>query len=31
LLHLSFSCKEDNYLENAQDLYEIEQLLSIAP
>ena len=29
LLRLEFSCKAANYLENAQDLYEIEQLLQV--
>lgn len=31
LLRLEFSCKSANYLENAQDLYEIEQLLRVNP
>ncbi|HKK79583.1 MAG TPA: hypothetical protein VJ933_08135 [Phaeodactylibacter sp.] len=31
LLRLEFSCKSANYLENAQDLYEIEQLLQVNP
>jgi hypothetical protein len=31
LLRLEFSCKAANYLENAQDLYEIEQLLQVNP
>jgi hypothetical protein len=31
LLRLEFSCKAANYLENAQDLYEIEQLLRVNP
>lgn len=31
LLRLELSCKAANYIENAQDLYEIEQLLKVKP
>jgi hypothetical protein len=31
VLRLEFSCKAANYIENAQDLYEIERLLEVKP